>query len=61
MELQTIIEFAAPVLVGGFWLLVILVVVFRMASKDPRAARFIEYVANTDNPDELTNSKHLFA
>jgi hypothetical protein len=60
--LRTLIELAAPCSWGG-WLLVVLVVVFKGASKEnPRAARFIEYVGNTDHPDrELTNSRHRYA
>jgi len=49
MELvRKVNDFAAPILVGSFWILAFLVVFFR-ARGTRLAARFIEYTANTDD------------
>jgi len=60
MELvQQIIEFAAPILVGSFWILVFLVGFFK-ARETRLAAKFIEYTANTDGESELRQGARLY-
>jgi len=60
MELvHKIIEFAAPVLVGSFWILAVLVGVFK-ARETPLAAKFIEYISNAADEPQLNQGGRLY-
>jgi hypothetical protein len=59
MELvKKIVEFAAPVLLASFWILVFFVVIFK-ARGTRLAAKFIEYMANTDSGAEVRQRARL--
>jgi hypothetical protein len=59
MELvQKTIEFAAPILLGSFWILVFFVGISK-ARGTRLAAKFIEYTANTDSGTEVRQRARL--